>query len=61
MSLEVGCGELGLACSHRISGDSEEELTSELRRHAADRHDVPQLNETLVAYALSRARGGSES
>lgn len=61
MSVEVGCEDLGLACSHRMSGHSEEELADELRRHAADRHDVPQLNDTLLAYALSRARPGSES
>lgn len=61
MSLELRCAELGLACSHQMSGGSEEELTDELRRHAADRHDVPQLNDTLVDYAISRARRGSET
>lgn len=60
MSVELRCEDLGLACSHRMSGHSEADLAKELRRHAADRHDVPQLNDTLVDYALSRARRGSE-
>lgn len=59
MPFEVACADLGLVCNDRISAASEEELAEQVRRHAADRHDVPQLNDTLVDYALSRAHQGS--
>lgn len=61
MKLEVGCADLGLACSHTMTADGEYELAEEVRRHAADRHDVPQLNETLLDYAISRARRVEDS
>lgn len=61
MTLEVGCADLGLACSHRMTAHGEKELADELRRHAADRHDVPQLNDTLLDYAISRARRPEDS
>lgn len=56
--MELRCADLGLSCSNKMTGDTEEELRSELERHAAEKHDVPQLNATLVDYALSRARDG---
>lgn len=61
MTLEVGCADLGLACNHRMTAHGEQELAEELRRHAADRHDVPQLNDTLVDYAISRAHRTEDS
>lgn len=56
--MELRCADLGLSCSSKMTGDTQEELRSQLERHAAEKHDVPQLNATLVDYALSRARDG---
>lgn len=56
MSVEVGCADLGLHCSHRMRAETPEELVQVLREHAAQVHDVPELNDTLVDYAVSRAR-----
>lgn len=60
MSMEVGCADLGLHCRHRMQADSQEQLVEALREHAATAHDVPALNDTLVDYAISRARGTDE-
>lgn len=60
MTMEVGCADLGLNCSHRMQGATADELVAELRAHAADAHDVPALNETLVDYAVSRASGSPQ-
>lgn len=58
--MELRCADLGLQCSTKVTGDSEEELVGNLRRHAADDHDVPVLNETLIDYAVSQARAGGK-
>lgn len=55
MNMEVGCADLGLHCRHRMRADTPEELVQALRQHAADAHDVPELNDTMVDYAVSRA------
>jgi predicted small metal-binding protein len=54
--VELRCADLGLSCSGKVTGDTEEELERGLERHAAEKHDVPQLNATLVDYAMTRAR-----
>lgn len=54
--MELRCADLGLRCSTKMTGGSEEELVGKLRQHAADDHDVPVLNATLVDYAVTRAR-----
>lgn len=61
MSMEVGCADLGLHCRHRMQADSQDELVKVLREHAAKAHDVPELNDTLVDYAVSRARGTDQA
>jgi predicted small metal-binding protein len=53
--LEVSCGQLGLACSGTVQGDSKEQLAAKVAEHARDAHDV-ELNQTLIDYALSEAR-----
>lgn len=58
--MELRCADLGLQCSTKVTGDSEEELVAKLRQHAADAHDVPALNATLVDYAVTRARADGE-
>lgn len=60
MSMEVGCADLGLHCRHRMQADSQDELVQALREHAAKAHGVPELNDTLVDYAVSRARGADQ-
>lgn len=61
MSMDLGCADLGLHCRHRMQADSPEELVRALREHAAEAHDVPELNDTLVDYAVSRARVTAEA
>lgn len=61
VTLDVSCADLGLACSHEMTARDEQELADEVRRHAADHHDVRRLNDTLLDYAISRARRTEES
>lgn len=55
MTLEVQCGQLGLACSGKVSADTAEDLAQKVGEHARSSHDV-ELTQTLIDYALSEAR-----
>ena len=59
--MELRCADLGLQCSTNVTADTEGELVDKLAQHAADDHDVPALNQTLIDYAVSQARAGGEA
>ncbi|MDP8958872.1 MAG: DUF1059 domain-containing protein [Actinomycetota bacterium] len=56
MPLSFRCRDVGVVCRAEVKADSEEELVRRIGEHAADKHGVPELNETLVNYAKSKAR-----
>ncbi len=58
--LELHCGDLGMVCGHTVKAGSKEELVQKVAEHAAGRHGVEQLNETLVDYALTRVSGSED-
>ncbi len=58
--LEFHCRDVGVVCRNVAKAESQEELLGEIARHAADRHGVPTLNQTLIAYALKHSRAANE-
>jgi predicted small metal-binding protein len=58
--LEVRCADLGIPCRGKVRGRTEQEVVEGVAEHARSKHGVPELNATLVDYALSRARGSEE-
>lgn len=58
--LEFHCRDVGVVCRNVAKARSQEELAGEIARHAADKHGVPTLNQTLIAYAVKHTRGASE-
>lgn len=56
MSLEFRCADVGVVCRARVSADTAEDLIDKVAAHAADAHDVPELSQTLVDYAVSTVR-----
>jgi predicted small metal-binding protein len=54
--LELRCADLGIACRKTVMAGTEEELVQKVAEHAERRHGVPELNQTLIAYAVKRAR-----
>lgn len=58
--LELRCADLGVPCRGTVRGATEEELVRQLAEHAASKHGVARLNETLVAYARTQVRGTPE-
>lgn len=55
MTLELHCGDLGLACKGTVKADSEDELIEKVAAHARDAHDV-ELTQTLIDYARDHVR-----
>lgn len=58
--LELHCADLGVVCRGTVKGKTKEELVAKVAEHAASKHDVRQLNQTLVSYALTKVRGTPE-
>ncbi len=58
--LELRCADLGMACHATVKAKTPDELLQKVAAHADKRHDVPQLNQTLVDFALTKARGDAE-
>ena len=56
MSLEFRCEDVGVVCGGKVQADTEEDLLKKIAEHAAKAHGVPDLPETLVAYATSVVR-----
>lgn len=59
--LEVDCADLGIVCRGTVKARTKDELIAKVARHAAKKHRVPKLNDTLVAYALTKVSGTDES
>lgn len=51
MTLEFRCRDVGVVCSGKVSAATEDELVAKIAKHAADSHDIPELDATLVDYA----------
>lgn len=58
--LELHCADLGVVCRGTVRGRTKEELLAKVAEHTASKHGVPQLNQTLVSYALTKVRGTAE-
>lgn len=56
MSVEFRCADVGVVCRGKITADTAEDLIQKVAAHAADAHDVPELSQTLVDYAVSTVR-----
>lgn len=56
MSLEFRCADVGVVCRGAIRAETAEELVQKVAAHAADRHGVPALSQTLVDYAVTTVR-----
>lgn len=56
MSLEFRCADVGVVCRGKLTADTAEDLIEKVAAHAADAHDVPQLSQTLVDYAVTTVR-----
>ncbi|MBA2456676.1 MAG: DUF1059 domain-containing protein [Nocardioidaceae bacterium] len=55
MTLEFRCRDVGVACKNIAKAETAEELVAAVAEHAKDKHGV-ELNQTLVAYALTKVR-----
>jgi predicted small metal-binding protein len=55
MPLEFRCADVGAACGKRVTADTKDELLAKVGEHARSDHGV-ELNDTLIAYALSEVR-----
>ena len=54
---ELHCADLGMACHAKVKAATAEELIEKVAEHAAKRHKVEQLNQTLIDYAVTKVRG----
>jgi predicted small metal-binding protein len=60
MTLEFRCADVGVVCNGKIRAETPEELVGKIAEHAAHKHGVPKLTETLVNYAKSTVRSVEE-
>jgi len=60
MAVEFRCADVGVACKARTTAPTAEELVAKVATHARQAHGV-ELNETLVAYAVTKVRVGASS
>lgn len=58
--LEMRCADLGIDCRGTVRGKTKQELLENVGKHAANDHGVPELNQTLVNYALKQVTGMPE-
>lgn len=56
MSLEFRCAEVGVVCRGKVTAETAEDLIQKVAAHAADAHDVPELSQTLIDYAVTTVR-----
>ncbi len=59
--LEFRCEDVGVTCRGRVKADTKEELLQKVAHHAAKKHGVPKLNQTLINYAVAKTRGAEEA
>lgn len=55
MALEFRCQDVGVACKNVARADTADELVEQVAAHARSKHGV-ELNQTLVDYAVTKAR-----
>lgn len=55
MTLQFRCEDVGVACRNVATAETADELVAAVAAHAKDKHGV-SLNETLVAYAITKVR-----
>jgi predicted small metal-binding protein len=55
MALEFHCEDVGIACSNVARADTADELVEKVGAHAKSKHGV-ELNQTLIDYAVTKAR-----
>lgn len=55
MALEFRCQDVGVACKNVAKADTADELVEKVAAHARSKHGV-ELNQTLVDYAVTKAR-----
>lgn len=58
--LKVQCADLGIPCRGTVKARTQDELLQKVAEHAAGKHGVPELNQTLVNYTLSKVEGTPE-
>ncbi len=58
--LSLRCADLGLVCRETVEASTTEELVQKAAKHAAGKHGVPALNQTLINYALKMTQGTVE-
>jgi predicted small metal-binding protein len=56
VTLKFSCADVGVVCKDSVTAETEEELVAKIAEHAANKHDVPQLTQTLVNFAKSKAK-----
>jgi len=55
MTLEFRCRDVGVECKNVAKAENAEDLVAAVADHAKNKHGV-ELNETLVSYAVTKAR-----
>jgi predicted small metal-binding protein len=55
VALEFRCQDVGVACSNVAKADTADELVAKVGEHAKNKHGV-ELNQTLIDYAVTKAR-----
>jgi predicted small metal-binding protein len=55
VAVEFRCQDVGIACSNVAKADTADELVAKVGAHAKDKHGV-ELNQTLIDYAVTKAR-----
>lgn len=56
MSLEFRCADVGVVCRGKVTAETADDLIQKVAAHAADAHDVPELSQTLIDYAVTTVR-----
>ncbi len=55
MTLEFRCADVGVACSNVARAETSDGLVAAVGKHAKSAHGV-ELNQTLIDYAVTKAR-----
>ncbi len=58
MSLEFRCADVGVACKNVAKAKDADTLVAAVAKHAKAKHGV-ELNQTLIAYAVTKVRPSS--
>ena len=56
MTLKFSCSDVGVVCKDSVTAETEDELVAKIAEHAAHKHGVPELTQTLVNFAKSKAK-----